>query len=135
MTTTCGPLGVAFVNELGADEIVDISGKPKIDFGGNLMFPLKYILSLEYLKLSLDVSPDGFASGDHFEDALMHKPKFDLVINTLGPWACDSCLYLCKEQGRVVTMLPPILMLTNRCAIQNVFSIVSPFLRSRFSVN
>jgi len=77
VTTTCGPLGVAFVKDLGADEIVDISG-------------------------------------DHFEDALMHKPKFDLVINTLGPWACDSCLYLCKEDGKVVTMLPPILMMTNR---------------------
>lgn len=26
VTTTCGPVGVAFVKELGADEIVDISG-------------------------------------------------------------------------------------------------------------
>jgi len=77
VTTTCGPLGVGFVKDLGADEIVDISG-------------------------------------DHFEDALMHKPKFDLVVNTLGAWACDSCLYLCAEEGRVVTMLPPILALTNR---------------------
>ena len=27
MTTTCGPLGVSFVKDLGADEIVDISGE------------------------------------------------------------------------------------------------------------
>ena len=27
MTTTCGPVGVSFVKDLGADEIVDISGE------------------------------------------------------------------------------------------------------------
>ena len=69
MTTTCGPVGVSFVKELGADEIVDISGEGVID---------KFLASLDFIHN--EPSIDTMMVGDKITDSSV----FLLSISTLS---------------------------------------------------
>ncbi|XP_071965726.1 reticulon-4-interacting protein 1, mitochondrial-like [Antedon mediterranea] len=49
-----------------------------------------------------------------FSEALKNEEKFDFILDTMGPKFYNSCFSVCKRSGRIVSLVSPVMLLTDK---------------------